>query len=148
VISKAVLEARRFDEHGFQDKLPWYGAICFPVIVVQGQLFEAYYDHEIADVKLAPVSRARLFWRASAANRRAISMIDVVAESELAPFLKTRRSDVEELMQAAEKATCRIEQALAQNSFEALKIAPAPRGIVGLPPLLAELYRSCAPKQT
>jgi hypothetical protein len=147
VVSKALLEGERYDEQRQPGELPWFGAVCLPMIVLQGKLFEAYYDNKASEVRLLSVENVRLYWRAAASKLRSIAVVDVVAESALGSFLKSRRSDVAEFMGAAAETGRRIERAFQSTSMEPLEIQPVARGFLGLPQLLAELRTLAGPRK-
>lgn len=104
------------------------------------QLFEAYYDPDRAEVRVSEVDRIRLFWRGAQLSSQGITPVDIVTANAIVDFARTRASEVSTLLSAAQQASHRIHSAFAKRSFEELQIKPAPRGYVGLPPLLRELY--------
>jgi hypothetical protein len=141
VVSVAKSEAKNYD----RPTPPWgeepqQGAIVFPLIAVDAQLFEAYYDPDGDEVRISEVDRIRLFWRGAQSTSQAVTPVDIVTANAIVDFARTRASEVNALLAAAVRASRRIHSAFAKRSFEELQIKPAPRGYVGLPPLLRELY--------
>ena len=66
VTSAAVAEARRYDRPKPREfELPLATVIVFPMIVVDTNLFEAYYDPRAGEVRVSEVDRLRIFWRGS-----------------------------------------------------------------------------------
>jgi hypothetical protein len=141
VVSASRAEAKSYDNPAHRlGEAPHEGAVVFPLIAVDGQLFEAYYDPHGDAVKVSEVDRIRLFWRGARPSAQTITPVDIVTAKAIAAFARTRASEVNTLMEAAEQASRRIQRAFSKRSFEELQIAPAPRGFVGLPPLLRDLY--------
>jgi hypothetical protein len=141
VVNAAMAEARRYDipkprEH----EVPRSGAIIFPVVVINGNLFEAYYDVQTNEVRVSEVDKLRIFWRGAKTNRRPITPIDVVTANAVGDFARTRASEINTFLTAAEKAIGALHLAFREGKFESLRIQRAPRGFVGLPPLLRDLY--------
>jgi hypothetical protein len=141
VVNAAVALARRHDASSHNElTIPDHCFLLFPIIVVEGSLFEAYYDDKAAAISLAEVDNLRLFWRGSKANRRPITVVDVVTAKAAAAFARNRAGDMKALLAHVKLAIDRIRTAHNEHNFEKLEIKPASRGFTGLPPLLAELY--------
>lgn len=141
IIANAVALVNSYDQQKLKTgEIPKFGAIAFPVIVVDGCLFEAYYQSEVDNVNIKEISQIRVFWRGSSAKQRFITPVDIVAASSLAEFATVRASEVAVLFREIRETILSIQEAFAQRKFEKLKIQPGSRGVTGLPSLLAELY--------
>jgi len=141
VANAAAAQARRFGRSKPRDhEVPRDGNIVFPVVVVDANLFEAFYDPQGDLVRVSEVDRLRIFWRGLRAKRTSITTIDIVTANVVADFARTRASEIDQLLTAVEQAVRKIKTAFAEQSFKKLEITPAPRGFTGLPPLLLDLY--------
>lgn len=79
------------------DYIQEYGSLSFPVIVIDGRLFEAIYDSNGVSLDVKEVKRSRVHWRGSP-SYPLISTIDVITRGELADFARERANDVEMLI--------------------------------------------------
>jgi hypothetical protein len=73
--------------------IPRNAVIAFPMIVVDGQIFEAFFDEASQNMRVEPRQRVRVHWR-GARSWRLHATIDVVSLDHLDDFLKTRAQDV------------------------------------------------------
>lgn len=119
-------------------KLPEIAALAFPVVVVDGELYEAFFDDQVGDVQVKSAKRVRCHWR-GAPSWKFHASIDIVSFDYLDTFMKVRSREIDQLFERLEGATAQIAHCFDQRSLAELKLAPGPRGIVGLPPLLREL---------
>jgi len=122
------------------NKLPTVAEIAFPVIVVQGLIFESTLDPVTKDLKLRQVPRVRLHWRGSEAWSLHAT-IDVVSEDALSEFVAARAKDLETLMRVFATALECIETTVRTGNWNALPVSGGARGTLGLPRLLARLRR-------
>jgi hypothetical protein len=142
LISNSVAEATSYDTSKAQmGEVPGAGCLAFPIIVVDGNLFEAYYDFEKDDVILTEVKQIRVLWRGSTAHSRLITPVDVVTLAGVDEFARKRASEIKTLLRLVRDSIANIQQAFAHQEFSKLCIKNGPRGFTGLPPLLTELYK-------
>ena len=120
------------------NKLPTIAEVAFPVIVVQGLIFESTLDPATKDLKLRQVPRVRLYWRGSEAWGLHAT-IDVVSEDALSDFVATRVEDLETLIRVFATALEGIESTVHTGDWNSLPVSGGPRGTLGLPRLLARL---------
>lgn len=139
LISKARAYSLEFDHNRKKDKLPTTGCIVFPMIVVEGELYEAFFDTTINDVQLSPVEWIRLHWRGAEQTGQWISTLDIVKSQSLAPLLSRRKAEWEKLCTYAQATISNLVKCFNEESLSALNLEPAARGYLGLPPLLREL---------
>jgi hypothetical protein len=92
-------------------------------------------------VNVNKVDQMRIYWRGSGTNTRYITPVDVIAYGAIEGFVRGRASDVLSILETAKEAIPRIEKAFTLQEFDEVKAIPVSRGFVGLPPLLAELWR-------
>jgi hypothetical protein len=141
VVNKAVTEAKHYDEESTATgPMPAQGALVFPLIVVEGELFEAYYDQANDKFEMLPTNLARLYWRGSKAHHHWIAPVDIVKFSALDEFARVRKQDSVSILKTSAEALESIAKGFEQKSLSAVGVKRGPRGYVGLPPLLRELY--------
>lgn len=136
--SRAQSYDRPRDESG---EIPHYGLLVFPIIVIDGNLFEGFYDPKTGGIVVQEANYVRMLWRGSTANRRAITPVDIVTVTSIDTFAQARAAEVKKLIRIIEKSIANIDDAFAAMSFDKLDIKSGSRGFQGLPPLLARLYR-------
>lgn len=141
VVSAAAARAKAFNSPKDRDnKVPRDGVIVFPIVVVDANLFEAYYDAQSDEVRVSEVDQLRVLWRGSTANRRPITTLDVVTAKTIGDLARTRASEVGQFFTEAARAITSIRKAFKERSFDKLDVKAASRGFTGLPQLLVELY--------
>ena len=117
--------------------LPEAVAVGFPVIVVQGELYEAFLDTKSGDIALQRTPQVRCHWKGSS-EWTLHATVDVVTFDHLDVFLKTRSAQVETLLRIMETSVREVVQCVEKNSIELLNVTQGSRGVVGLHPLFSE----------
>lgn len=141
VISNAVGEAHNYNRPKLKEgTCPPDGAVVFPIIVIDGELFEAYYEHQQKTLCVLPANHLRVYWRGSNVHGRYITPVDIVTAAFISEFARKRAAEIKILLEMVEGSMKAIKEAFKQRNFSALTIKPGPRGVVGLPKLLADLY--------
>ena len=115
-----------------------YAAIAFPVIVVDGELFEAHFDETTGSVEVTEVGRIRLHWRGSASWSRHATL-DIVRYSDLAKFAEQRAKDTTILANRLSSAHSCLRESVRERDLSSFSISAGPRGIMGRPRLYREL---------
>ena len=123
---------------GPQYEMPRNAVLAFPVVVVEGQLFEAYFDEALNEMQLMPRNRIRCHWRGASASQLNTT-IDVVVLDHLDQFMRMRARDVVTLLSRMHDTVIEIEQCFREQSLKPLRVHPGPRGILGLPRLFRDL---------
>lgn len=142
VVNKSVMEARHYDQNDpMPAPMPSQGALIFPLLVVDAELFEVYYDRTRDDFEMLPTDSSRLYWRGSKAHQHLIATVDVVKLNALESFVRSRRAECEDILAKSQEVLSSIEVGFKKRKFSAVNIKPAPRGYIGLPQVLADLYR-------
>ena len=140
VMSTAYAVAVRYDDRvsvpfGF----PIVAHIVFPVIVIDGNLFEAYFDADDGDVNIEEQKKVRLHWR-GAESWKHFSTLDIVTIDILNEFVQQRHTESIKTLEVMSKYLLQIRECFINHSLEPVSDVPrASRGIIGLPPLLGEL---------
>jgi hypothetical protein len=139
---------------GPQYEVPRHAVLAFPVVVVEGQLYEAYFDEALNAIQLMPRSRIRCHWRGASAwvfN----TTIDIVTLDHLDEFMRVRALEGERLLSRVHDTVIEIAQCFREQSLKPLRVHAGSRGMLGLPRLLRDidaldavkrLKRTSAPK--
>jgi hypothetical protein len=139
VVSKTLAHAKRFDEYRVADRIPTICVIAFPMIVLEGELFEAYFDSQANEMRLGPVDMIRLHWRGLETPGSWISTLDIVRLDRLSAVIARRKLEWETLVREAQAILPTLETCYTVRSLAPLNIRRASRGYTGLPQLLHEL---------
>lgn len=108
---------------------------AFPVIVLDGDLFETHYDLDGDRLDLQPRQHVRCHWRGSGHSRLSTT-IDIVTKEGLAAFAEKRATDFEVLADALVKSFSELRAAFDEKKPDLLKVHGAATGMAGPPPLL------------
>ncbi len=119
--------------------LPRIGVILFPVIVIEGRLFEARLQG--ADLMLEEVNYSRVYWRGSEAWEH-MATIDVVTIGFLEEFLSRRVSEVDTISEVLQQHFESLQSCCQKLELGEFEITPGQRGFFGVPPLLQRLNRA------
>jgi hypothetical protein len=111
--------------------------IAFPIVVIEGALFEAHFDQTINDVSLHQVNQVRCHWKGSA-DWGLIATVDIVSLDHLDEFVKKRRAELKTLIDIMKPAFVEIEEFRKSGSLTAISLTEGPRGYRALPALLKE----------
>lgn len=147
VTRKADLQANshlKFEQHS--PEVPHATEIAAPVIVFDGQLFEAFYDRDKREVRTEKIDYCRLNWRGAGGWRHSV-VVDLVRYEVLADYLASRRPQELKLLDAAHVAVKNIKQCAAAGSLEPLNNRPGSPGYMGPPGLLRRIYIDSLPKE-
>lgn len=77
--------------------------LFFPVIVIDGSLFECFYESDHQDIKVLECGNMQIHWRGN--SHRHLFNIDVVAKSELAAFASARLREASILLDKMSQLT-------------------------------------------
>lgn len=132
------LRARSHDSSNLPFTLPKLAAIVFPVIVVDGELYEANYDEENDKVMLTETNHVRLHWKGSE-TWKLHSTVDIVTKSYIGEFSNLRKNELLILQNNLAKALENTVECFNERSLEKLNIKVAPRGFSGLPAILEHI---------
>ena len=122
---------------GLADELA-YGEIGLPVIVIDGELFEAFWDESSHRMKVEPRTHIRLHWQGSSAWHLRAS-VDIVTVESLEPFMLKRRAEIDQLLPKMSAAVAEFRTCLRERSLDTLTITRGSRGYTGLPAFLRRL---------
>lgn len=94
IVSGAAGLAKVYDEQGLLGKRV---AIVFPVIVIDGALYETYYDQTKEAVVSQGITHTQVHWRGSN-TKNGITTVDIVTKKHLEEFAKIRMSETKVLI--------------------------------------------------
>ncbi len=148
VVSRAVALANKFDRRNrlLSDYLE-SSLIVLPIIVVDGDLFQAVYDTDCRDMKISPVEEMRLHWR-GAESWRLHATIDVVSLPALPQFVKRRAAEVGTILKTMMRTVDAAENAalaLMTPDNDILNTTPTPHSVPGI---IRYLYGEAVPEET
>jgi len=118
-------------------KMPESCVIVFPIVVVEGDLYEAYFNKNTEKVDLRKSGHIRCHWKGSTAWNFFAS-VDIVSLDHLDIFLLERSSELKPLSDTLVPVLDEIEAFRKHALRESINITEGPRGFRGLPPLLRE----------
>jgi len=119
--------------------IPEAGVVAFPIVLVDGDIFLAYFDADLGEVKIEVTNHVRCHWRGSP-SWGFLATIDVVSMRHLEVFVRERAEETETLIPIMMNAYNEIRDLASTGSPEALTVTPGPRGFIGVPPLVRELF--------
>lgn len=118
-----------------------YAEVGLPLVVVEGDLFEAYWDKSIQGMKVEPRGHIRLHWQGSAAWRLRAS-VDIVTIDSLAEFMTKRKAEIGVLLPKMFGTAAEIRECIRKQSLDPLTVTKGGRGFTGLPALLGRVRQS------
>jgi hypothetical protein len=139
IVSKSLAYVRDDDDTLKSNKLPMSAAIAFPMIVIEGELFETYLDAGKQDLLINPVNSIRLHWRGAQDPDQWVSTVDIVRYSYLTSFLAKRKPELEAISAEMSKLVPKFIECHKQQSLKPLRIEPVSRGYTGYPGLLLKI---------
>jgi hypothetical protein len=123
--------------------LPENVLVNFPVIVVDGRIFEARNGEET--LGLREVSMSRMHWRGAQRHPFPIATLDIVRADAIDEFAAKRAKETAVLLRVMEAALSEVNRRLADGSLDHLSITRGARGMRGMPPLLRQLIAKTQP---
>jgi hypothetical protein len=118
-----------------------HGTLIIPIVVINGKLFETYYNDDNEEMVVEEKKQIRLHWKGSEAWKFH-STIDIVTIGELNDYVRLLDKETDILMDKMVLTYNLIKQCLNENSVEPLKhLLGFPRGVISLPPILDKLSK-------
>ncbi|QQE77313.1 hypothetical protein [Alicyclobacillus sp. SO9] len=142
VTASSILRAGYYDTQVQNAiNIPNYAETVFPVIVVNGPLFKAVYDNTTGKIELEDSRHLRLHWSGSQSWFFDIN-VDIVSVDYIDEFVERRKEESILLFSSMQKAYINIKECFDAKSLEPMNVNKAPRGFLGLPPLLSNFAES------
>jgi len=110
------------------------------MIVVDGQIFEAFFDEGSQNMRVKARKRVRCHWR-GARSWRLHATIDVVSLDHLDNFLKTRAQESITLVQKLEIRRNQVAKCFEEKSIDSLGMKSVRSDIDRIPALLREVVQ-------
>jgi hypothetical protein len=138
VTELSFLLAKRVDSKEHPPTIPDIATLTFPIVLVEGLLYEAYFDEKKNDIQLTSCNRVRCHWR-GASSWIFNATLDIVTLDYFDQFMKTRAVEVKTLLPILSDSVVEIARCFKEQSIRSLSISSGPRGMLGLPYLFREL---------
>jgi hypothetical protein len=140
VTELSFLLAKRVDTKEHPPTMPNIATLAFPVVVVvEGLLYEAYFDENENDIQLTSRDRVRCHWR-GASSWIFNATLDIVTLDYFDHFMKIRTAEMATLLPILGSTVIEIARCFKEQSIRSLNISSGPRGMLGLPYLFRELH--------
>ncbi len=112
------------------------GVLLFPIIVIEGKLYETYYNNETEKIEIEERKQIRLHWKGSEAWKFH-STIDIVTIDELPNYVDKLSQETDFLMEKMKSTFSLIKNCLNEKTIEPIKdLLNGSRGRLGIPPIL------------
>jgi len=142
IMSACYSKRLDYEKHhkNLEDNLS-FGILLIPLIVIEGRLFETFYNLETGDIDIEEKDHIRLHWRGSEAWPLHSTM-DIVTIKYLPDFVNKISSETAFLLDKMAIVFQLVKQCVDQKGLEPIKdFSNTSRGVIGLPPLLRELMK-------
>jgi len=138
VVSLSAMLMKWYDlpRPGANDPLE-FSVVAFPVIIIEGELFEADIDEKSGGIEVNECDQVRLHWRGSR-EWPYHATIDVVRSSIVDEFVEQRSSQIKPLLERMRATMFELRKCVAEKDFSYLTVSRGPRGVIGPPPLVRE----------
>lgn len=127
-------------------KLPRYAHVSFPLVVIEGHLFEASYNAEGGRIETKEVETVRCHWRGSP-SWPLHATVDFVTREALPRFVERRAADFLILLPALAQAALRLEAAYNASDLSLLGLKRGATGRGGWPKLFRHILSKSANKE-
>jgi hypothetical protein len=122
--------------------IPEGGGVGFPLIVLDGELFEAHPD-EMGKIRVRPADSVRVHWRGAPSWPVHVT-VDVVVLGALDKYVASLARDVDVIIRLLKQAFDCISDAAALGDRSKVLMTKGPRGTIGLPRLLRDIPEGSA----
>ncbi|GGF77332.1 hypothetical protein GCM10010912_23020 [Paenibacillus albidus] len=137
-----VTAASRLVGNYFDDSItktpPDYAELVFPVVVVNGSLFQAVYNDECEKIELEETKHIRLHWDGSESSKFP-SSVDIITSDYIDEFVTIRRQEARLIFESMEKSYNLVQRCIELKNISPLDNIRASRGFLGIPPMLREI---------
>lgn len=136
LVTKSVRTSEKYKSLNYGPEPYKFISVSFPTIVVDGQIFESFYDENSDAVEIEEVSHSVLHWRGSNDWQLGGVRIDIVTKSHLREYCMNLRQEFDVLGSVLQSCLDRYINYLVTRDINDLSIPSASRGILGMPRLL------------
>lgn len=122
-----------------------YAQVGLPTIVVDGDLFEAFWDESTQEMTVERREHVRVHWQGAAAWQMHAS-VDLVTSAGLEEFMQRRSAEIARLLPRMGEIVREIRVCRSRRSLDPLTITSGGRGYTGRPPFLRRLQDEITPR--
>jgi hypothetical protein len=116
-----------------------FGVIFIPLIVIEGRLFETFYNKQTQKIDILEKDQIRLHWRGSEAWHLH-STIDIVTIESLPDYVNKLSLETDYLINKMAITFQLIMECIKQKNLDPIKsMTSVSRGVLGIPPLLKKI---------
>lgn len=135
VVTASMRLATKYNKYENPNGFPRCAVAIFPLIVIDGNLFEASYHSDEDNIALREVQSSRLQWRGEA-NSPIRPNVDIVTKSGLADFVSQRSRDFDALLEVLKTTSLEVLEAYNSCDPSCISVSPAATGLLGRPALI------------
>lgn len=143
VVGAAHNLASRYNVYRGEEDVPDSAVLTFPLIVIDGDLFEASYDDNADKMNLDRVEQTRLHWKGSK-DSPFLATVDVVTKTGLESFVRQRAEDTKVVLDQLFATANQLTDCFRNKSTAGLTVKVGPTGKSGMPPFLRALHERAA----
>ena len=140
VVSNCINLANRYNQSVDTPPQSMLAVILFPMIVVDGNLFEATYSLENHNLDLNEVNSSRVIWNGNE-GRKFNTIVDVVVSDYLDEFLEIRTAELSSIVSCFGRTLEQLIKCFEKKTDKYLVFGEGPRGIRGRPEILSQLKK-------
>jgi hypothetical protein len=116
-----------------------HGTLIIPIVVIEGKLFETYFDTQKEEMVIKEQKKIRLHWKGSEAWNLH-STIDIVTIEELDNYVSKLDYETTILINKMKETFSLINKCIENKSIDPIRhMIKGARGILSLPPILDKL---------
>lgn len=139
VSGAATKTASRYSAYRGKGKAPKSAVVAFPVVLIDGLLFDAFYDDKDDCLSVRRSEHSRIFWRGE--GTFSIS-IDVVTKEGLAGFARRRADEMRVLVEHLFERSRQLHECYhGDRTVDSLNVTSASTGMAARPAFLGLLRR-------
>jgi len=138
ITNKTILKLNEYDRFMSNDPFGLV-AIGFPIIVIDGVLFESHFKN--GKVEIVQVNNSIIHWRGSS-KWKLHTTINIVTKTHLLEWVKKFRQELDLIIKTSMPALENLKSVYNERNSRLLNHKHAPRGYVGLPPFLNEILKN------
>ena len=145
VVAKTLSKVNSYDGQSKQNPFDMV-VLAFPVVVIDGALFETSYDAEKDKVLVKETKHCMVNWRGYQGwsyNAR----VHIVTKDYLSEFVSIRKQSFEKVLSYIVKYWDMLIECYDKQDLKYLEVKEASRGTIGLPKLFAEIRKQMSLKE-
>lgn len=117
------------------------GTLIIPIIVIEGKLYETYFDTQKEEMVIEEKNQIRLHWKGSEAWNLH-STVDIVTIDELDNYVSILDKETNILINKMKETFININECVEKKSIEPIKhFMKGARGVLSLPPIIDKILK-------